>query len=180
MTIALIAASLVAVLLFIAYRLRAALLASRTPVVPQAESPEPIASVDSVAGDDPMATVRFHVDGLKARVPRSGGVDVRDRQARLVGISKGVSGLSIPLKATGAIIGRADDNQIQVDDPLVSQRHLWVGLVHGKAVVSDLNSTNGTYLNSTSGAPISDAELKPNDTVLLGGHGGTQFRFVAD
>lgn len=180
MTIALIAAALTVLVWFVFTRWHGRGEVARTTNERKVASKPRTISGDSLVGDDPMATVQFHLAELKSRVPVSGGVDVRDRQPRLVGVSKGVHGFSFPLQSTGAIIGRAHDNQIQVNDPLVSQRHAWVGLVHGKAMVSDLNSTNGTFLNTTAGAPISDAELKPNDTVMLGGHGGTQFRFITD
>jgi hypothetical protein len=135
---------------------------------------------ESVAAGDMEATLVFHRDKLKAAESREGGVNVREKQPRLIGISKDVRGVVIPLVPTGAIIGRGADNQIRVTDPRVSQRHVWVGVVHDIAMVCDLNSTNGTFINSAKGAPITEAELKPNDTILLGGHGGTQFRFVVD
>ena len=129
---------------------------------------------------DPMATLKFHHTALKSPGPRKGGVNVRERQPRLVGISKDVRGIEFLLEPTGTIIGRAEENRIQVSDPRVSKRHVWVGMVHDKAMVCDLSSTNGTFINAASDTPITEAELNPNDTVLLGGHGGTQFRFVVD
>lgn len=129
---------------------------------------------------DPLATLQFHHTALKSPAPRKGGVDVRERQPRLVGISKDVRGIEFPLEPTGTIIGRAEENRIRISDPRVSQRHVWVGVVHDKAMVCDLSSTNGTFINAASDTPITEAELKPNDTILLGGHGGTQFRFVVD
>lgn len=144
--------------------------------------PMPEAAAAGGAGNaaDSMATIQFHSSALGQREPRKGGVDIRDKQPRLIGVTREVRGISFPLEPTGAIIGRAPDNRIQVADPRVSQRHVWVGIVHDKAIVCDLNSTNGTFLNVASDTPITEAELRPDDTVLLGGHGGTQFRFVVD
>lgn len=135
---------------------------------------------EAVATEDLEATLVFRRSALKAPEARGGGADVRERQPRLIGMSQEVRGMTICLQPTGAIIGRAPDNQIRVTDPRVSQRHAWVGVVHDKAMVCDLKSTNGTFLNTATDAPITEAELKHNDTVLLGGHGGTQFRFVID
>lgn len=147
---------------------------------PCAPMPEQVSKCDVGANVDPLATLQIHHAALKAPEPRKGGIDVREKQPRLIGISKEVRGLVFPLEPTGAIIGRAPENSIRVNDPRVSQRHAWVGVVHDKAMVCDLNSTNGTFINAASDAPISEAELRPNDTVMLGGHGGMQFRFVVE
>ena len=181
MTTALFAAPLL-VLLLIAYYLFRIRAVRRSAVTDEQTVSMAEAGGGEVAiGDaDPMATLQFHNSALKAPEPRKGGIDVREKQPRLIGISKDVRGISFPLEPTGAIIGRATDSRVQVSDPRVSQRHVWVGIVHDKAMVCDLNSTNGTFLNAASDAPITEAELRPNDTVLLGGHGGTQFRFVSD
>jgi hypothetical protein len=181
MKIAFLAAPLL-ILLLIAYYLLRIRAVRRS--VSAGEQPAPMAEAGApevTIGDaDPMATVQFHNSALKAPEPRKGGMDVREKQPRLIGISKDVRGINFPLEPTGAIIGRAPDSRIRVADPRVSQRHVWVGIVHDKAMVCDLNSTNGTFLNAASDTPITEAELRPSDTVLLGGHGGTQFRFVSD
>jgi hypothetical protein len=68
-------------------------------------------------------------------------------------------------------IGRAPDNDIVIDDPTVSSAHAELRDEGGRWVVSDLGSTNGTYVNY-SGA---DAErrvavnaLKDGSTVRFG------------
>lgn len=176
------AAATLLVLLLIAYYLFRSRMQGQPMVqeAPPGASPEAGAGSAAIVDADPMATVQFHHSALKAPEPRKGGVDVRERHPRLIGISKQIRGIEFPLEPTGTIIGRADDNRIRVDDPRVSLRHVWVGVVHDKAIVCDLNSTNGTFINVAADTPITEAELRPNDTVLLGGHGGTQFRFVID
>jgi hypothetical protein len=161
------------------FRSRVTTSAASAGDLPAAE-PLPASPGLALVGEDMEATRVFHRNALKAPQAREGGINVKDRQPRLIGISKEVRGVVIPLVPTGAIIGRAADNQIRVTDPRVSQRHVWVGVVHDIAMVCDLNSTNGTFLNTETDAPITEADLKPNDTILLGGHGGTQFRFVID
>ena len=164
---------------FLAFRSRA----KTRPVADEvscAPVPEEVVESGAIADADPLATLQIHHAALKAPEPRKGGIDVRERQPRLIGISKEVRGLVFPLEPTGAIIGRAPENSIRVSDPRVSQRQAWVGVVHDKAMVCDLNSTNGTFINAASDAPITEAELRPNDTVMLGGHGGMQFRFVVE
>ncbi|MBI5109335.1 MAG: FHA domain-containing protein [Rhodocyclales bacterium] len=181
MNIVFVAVALLALVL-IAYYLFRPRIATQAVVADETSGPtsDTVAGSAANTGVDPMATLQCHNSALKAPAPRKGGADVRERQPRLIGVSKEVRGVTFPLEPTGAIIGRALDNRIQVLDPRVSQRHAWVGVVHDKAMVCDLNSTNGTFLNTASDTPITEAELKPNDTVLLGGHGGLQFRFVVD
>jgi hypothetical protein len=161
------------------FRSRVPVRAEETEELPAA-MPETASAREGLASGDMEATLVFLRDNMKRPEVREGGVNVKEKKPRLIGISKDVRGVIIPLVPTGAIIGRGLDNQIKVTDPRVSQRHVWVGVVHDVAMVCDLNSTNGTFLNSAKSAPVSEAELKPNDTILLGGHGGTQFRFVVD
>jgi predicted component of type VI protein secretion system len=44
-------------------------------------------------------------------------------------------------------IGRLGDNDVKVDDASVSSHHGEIELGEGSAVLRDLNSTNGTFLN---------------------------------
>ncbi len=45
------------------------------------------------------------------------------------------------------VIGRSDDADIIIDDSYASEFHLRVGMQEGEVMLSDLGSTNGTYLN---------------------------------
>lgn len=45
-------------------------------------------------------------------------------------------------------IGRADDNDIVIDDPAVSEYHCYIKRQDGDLVVGDLGSTNGTHHNA--------------------------------
>lgn len=65
-----------------------------------------------------------------------------------------------------ALIGRGRDCDVIVPDPQVSNHHCELALVHGQLVISDLNSTNATYVN---GVPIQGRhKLEPLDTILVG------------
>lgn len=44
-------------------------------------------------------------------------------------------------------IGRLGDNDVQLDEGSVSSRHAEIVAADGSAVLRDLNSTNGTFLN---------------------------------
>jgi pSer/pThr/pTyr-binding forkhead associated (FHA) protein len=64
-------------------------------------------------------------------------------------------------------IGRAANNDIQIDNLAVSNNHAKLVKQSGAYRVEDLNSTNGTYLNDIS---IQKANLNPNDIVTIGKH----------
>ncbi|GAB4025628.1 MAG: hypothetical protein Fur0010_28720 [Bdellovibrio sp.] len=54
----------------------------------------------------------------------------------------------VPLGLKAIFLGRASSCHIQLDDPMTSSKHLAIKIgKEGKAVVKDLESTNGTYLN---------------------------------
>jgi pSer/pThr/pTyr-binding forkhead associated (FHA) protein len=75
------------------------------------------------------------------------------------------AGRQIPL--TGPIeAGRSSDAQIALDDPEVSRRHLRIVPSGDGAVVDDMGSTNGTFVNEQ---PIhSRRVISPGDRVRAG------------
>jgi pSer/pThr/pTyr-binding forkhead associated (FHA) protein len=76
------------------------------------------------------------------------------------------SGRMIPVDGTFEIGREQASAQIVLEDELVSRRHLRVTPVDGTAVVEDLGSRNGTFVN---GNEIhSPARLAPGDQVLIG------------
>jgi pSer/pThr/pTyr-binding forkhead associated (FHA) protein len=62
-------------------------------------------------------------------------------------------------------IGRAADCDIILDNPHVSTKHTSLRLLNQVLYITDLDSSNGTYVNSKE---ITKAELKDNDTVTIG------------
>ncbi len=62
-------------------------------------------------------------------------------------------------------IGRASDNDVIVDDPLVSRHHCQLKLQHGAYSFADLGSRNGSYVN---GQPVSEIALGPGDVIQIG------------
>ncbi|SES23745.1 FHA modulated ABC efflux pump with fused ATPase and integral membrane subunits [Streptomyces sp. yr375] len=71
-----------------------------------------------------------------------------------------------PLSSRTVRIGRATDNDLVVDDLIVSRRHAELrGLPDGGHEIVDLGSHNGTYLN---GLPVTSAPLGPGDIVGIG------------
>ncbi len=63
------------------------------------------------------------------------------------------------------VIGRGSDCQIQVDRDSVSRRHARIGFTPEGWQLSDLGSTNGSYVND---APISSCHLRDGDLVKIG------------
>ncbi|AZP15685.1 FHA domain-containing protein [Streptomyces aquilus] len=71
-----------------------------------------------------------------------------------------------PLPTRTVRIGRADDNDLVIDDLVVSRRHAELrALPDGSYEIVDLGSHNGTYLN---GSAVTRALLGPGDVVGIG------------
>ena len=80
-----------------------------------------------------------------------------------------LSGRSFTIGATGVKIGRDPaKNQVVIENDGVSREHAWVGMENGRMMVKDLNSLNGTYLNSTESDRIKSEALKDGDVIILG------------
>lgn len=73
-----------------------------------------------------------------------------------------------PVSDTGILrIGRAADNDLVLDYPVISPYHARVVLASGRAWIEDLNSVYGTALGNPH-RKVSRAPLSPNDLVYLG------------
>jgi pSer/pThr/pTyr-binding forkhead associated (FHA) protein len=67
----------------------------------------------------------------------------------------------------GVTIGRLPDNQIVIDNPAVSGHHARVFMEGDRAILEDLKSTNGTFVN---GKPVTRHVLEHGDAALIGKH----------
>jgi len=67
------------------------------------------------------------------------------------------------------VIGRQEADVAVSDDPFLSSRHSALREIAGRFVLSDLGSTNGTYIRIRG-----EVELRPGDQVMIGGQ---VFRF---
>jgi pSer/pThr/pTyr-binding forkhead associated (FHA) protein len=63
------------------------------------------------------------------------------------------------------VIGRGQDAQFRLPDTGVSRRHLEIRWDGQTALLSDLNSTNGTTVNN---APVQEWQLADGDVIRLG------------
>ena len=81
------------------------------------------------------------------------------------------AGTVIPLGEGEHVIGRSGRVAVPIDSPLVSRRHARIVVAHGAATVEDLDSKNGTFVNSERiRAPrtLRDAdEIKIADVIAL-------------
>ena len=96
--------------------------------------------------------------GVGGRRPPSEVVVIRGERGR---------GERVKLRAGGHVIGRAAEADIPIDDPYASEFHARVALVDGRALVTDLGSTNGTYVNGRRLGPA-PTPLEKGDTVQIG------------
>ena len=70
------------------------------------------------------------------------------------------------LRATNLLVGRAADNDVVLDEASVSARHARIDLEAGVAFVTDLGSTNGTFLDGR--RLTGSTELPAGSTLTLG------------
>lgn len=62
-------------------------------------------------------------------------------------------------------LGRSGQNEIRILDTEVSRQHALIRLLDGQWQISDLNSSNGTYLN---GQPVTTAAIESGDQIQIG------------
>lgn len=72
---------------------------------------------------------------------------------------------NIPLQKAIVRIGRHSNNDIVIQDPMVSREHLQLRAQQGYYLLFDLSSTGGTTIN---GQSVHTATLKPGDVVRIG------------
>jgi putative methionine-R-sulfoxide reductase with GAF domain len=77
-------------------------------------------------------------------------------------------GLSFDLKEGVTYVGRASDNDIQLEDKTVSRKHLRIVKTGRTYYVTDLKSRNGTFFNGNYLAPGIELELKEGVPVAIG------------
>jgi len=74
-------------------------------------------------------------------------------------------GAKHPLKPGEMIVGRSSQAQLQIDHESVSRRHARIVLTESGVLLSDLGSTNGTYVNDE---PITERTLAHGDLLKVG------------
>lgn len=64
-------------------------------------------------------------------------------------------------------LGSEPASEVVLRDPAVSGRHASINYKEGTFVITDLDSTNGTFLNGNA-EPVARVELKDNDVIRVG------------
>jgi adenylate cyclase len=81
------------------------------------------------------------------------------------------AGVSAEIPEGGLTVGKLAECGLQLDDPLVSRSHARLERAEGGARVTDLGSTNGTFVNDVQ---VQSSLLRHGDEVQIG---GTVFRY---
>ena len=130
-------------------------------VVPPAAPASPRAAGPKTVFDDaPLRQRGDSVFGTKSIPPSP--------QTRIQVVYKGKTAQVFPLPSGTATIGRGAQNDIPLIDPKASQQHIqvtWDGLEY---YVTDLKSTNGTYMGSTRLLPGIPEVWQPNQNLRIG------------
>ena len=86
--------------------------------------------------------------------------------AKLVILNQGMTGRAFELNVERTTVGRVEDNTFQIADAFGFQPSLRRFILRGSdIVIRDLNSTNGTFINSEK---ITESVLKPGQTLRFG------------
>ena len=87
------------------------------------------------------------------------------RSACFIVLSGSQAGRMHKIEGREAIIGRAPEAAIRIEDDGVSRQHAQIVHIDGGVAIRDLGSTNGTYCN---GEPISLHHLRDGDKIQIG------------
>ena len=125
-------------------------------------TPELVQRAHEVNDDEDWAAETINMQGF------------RPRRARLVYQLTGEEMLDMALRQGHTLIGRSTMCDVCIDSTTVSRRHALISYSASGAVLVDLNSTNGTYVN---GRRIHRHELQPGETIEVG---GTSIEYIVD
>jgi two-component system, cell cycle response regulator len=89
--------------------------------------------------------------------------------AYMIVVNGAVPGAMLPLTDHGTILGRSGESDFQIDDNTVSRKHARVAVgPEGIAQITDLGSSNGTFVNKESIPAHRPITLEDGDRVQLG------------
>ena len=120
--------------------------------------------------DGIAAAVLEQSHGLPIRLDRVEHPDLpiaSDETPRLIVTRSAKTIQDVQLVGTRVLIGRSELSDILIDDQFVSKQHALLIWNDESVVLIDLNSSNGTYVNSRR---IKTRVLRHNDVISLGDH----------
>lgn len=101
-------------------------------------------------------------------------VDLKgEEKAYILFISGPLIGKMYLLEQAETVVGRSDSSDICIADTRISRKHLRICLAEGQAVIEDLGSTNGTFVN---GERVKSRLLQNGDKVHISSD--TLFKFA--
>ena len=103
-------------------------------------------------------------------------VATKPLQVRLQDLGGTANNQTFDIAPQGLVIGRSETADICVSDGQVSKHHAWVGQAHGRWLLKDKGSSNGTYVGSDLDARIDEIELAQDLIFTLGTNGTTKFK----
>ena len=106
---------------------------------------------------------------------KPGAAGILGSQGILLVLSHNLFGRSHVIAGPATVVGRQEDSDFAIPDPLMSRRHFRVTVENGAFYVEDLGSTNGTTLNAR--------KLEKRSRILYGDRlvaGGTILRFFVE
>ena len=89
----------------------------------------------------------------------------KDNQPKLIITYGDLPSQTVELQTEYSHLGRAEDNELPINEASISSRHCVFVLSGPDVIVRDLNSSNGTYVN---GEPVAEAILRPGDNIQVG------------
>lgn len=118
-------------------------------------------------------TLRQPGSGGKTQMPLSGKTQAIAAAPSLPGQAVAFltadSGEVPLLPGTTYAIGRRDGNDIVIADPFVSGKHASLEVTEEGLFITDLGSTNGSFLNDAKLTPNQSAQIRPGDELRFGG-----------
>jgi diguanylate cyclase (GGDEF)-like protein len=99
----------------------------------------------------------------------------REQAACLIIIRGHPQGHRFSVTLPEAVIGRDESAEIVVSDPSISRRHAKIAQADGKVTLTDLASSNGTFVNDKRLEPGTSVVLAKEDMIKLG---NTIFKFL--
>lgn len=91
----------------------------------------------------------------------------REIVGRLIVSTEGRTLSDLPLRIGRLILGRTADNDLQIDSRFVSRHHCQIITTAQGAVIEDLNSTNGIYVQ---GKRVRRHRFNDGDVIVIGTH----------
>jgi len=102
---------------------------------------------------------------------------VKEQESAMPKVIVSIDGVvikEVQLTKDRTTLGRRPYNDIVIDNLAVSGEHAVIQIIDSEAVLEDLNSTNGTYIN---GKAVKKQSLQNNDTIEIGKY---KIRFQSD